>query len=48
MRLTGVESVLACLQGHTAPQTPQKPPTLVCAWRGCSVTDAGAIVEDVM
>jgi hypothetical protein len=24
-------SVVACLQGHTEPQTPQKPPTLVCA-----------------
>jgi hypothetical protein len=30
MRFAGVESAVACLQGHTEPQMPQKPPTLVC------------------
>jgi hypothetical protein len=48
MRFAGVESVAACLQGQTEPQTPQKPPTLVCACRGCSLVAEAEIVEDVM
>jgi hypothetical protein len=47
MWFTGVASAVACLHGHTAPQMPQKPPTLVCACFGGWVV-ADVIVGDVM
>jgi hypothetical protein len=45
MWLTGEGSAFACLQGHTEPQTPQKPPTLVCGWLGGPAVASGARPE---